>query len=82
VRLFGLFSALNLEGNVFADASFKVNILNTNYAFKDSVKITPTEFSGRNIKIHDLEGHNGTATVACTPRAFQKHELPPAGRCK
>ena len=71
VRLFGLFNALNLEGNVFADASFKVNILNANYAFKDSVKITPTEFSGKNIKIHDLEGHNGTATVSVHHEHFK-----------
>lgn len=59
VRLFGLFKALTLEGKCLADASFKVNILNTHFAFKDSVTITPNEFSIKKIKLHDMEGHTG-----------------------
>ena len=59
VRLFGLFNALALEGSALADASFKVNILNTTFAIKDSVHISPTEFSVKNIKLRDLEGHAG-----------------------
>lgn len=59
VRLFGLFKALSLEGSALADASFKVNILNTHFAFKDSVRITPNEFSMNKIKLRDMEGHTG-----------------------
>lgn len=59
IRLYGEFNALNLQGSAMADASFKVNILNTIYAIKDSVKLSPTEISVKNVSIHDPEGHIG-----------------------
>ncbi|WP_321437041.1 translocation/assembly module TamB domain-containing protein [uncultured Bacteroides sp.] len=59
VRLFGLFKALTLEGSALADASFKINVLNTKFAIKDSVRITPNEFTLNNVKLHDMEGHTG-----------------------
>ena len=59
VRLFGLFKALTLEGSALADASFKINVLNTKFAIKDSVRITPNEFTLNNVKLRDMEGHTG-----------------------
>lgn len=59
IRLYGEFNALNLQGAALANASFKVNILNTVYAIKDSVRLTPGEFLIRDIKVHDPEGHSG-----------------------
>jgi len=59
VRLFGLFKALTLEGSALADASFKINVLNTKFAIKDSVRITPNEFTLNKVKLRDMEGHTG-----------------------
>lgn len=61
IHLFGKFSALNLEGSVKPDASFKVNILNAQFALKDSVRISPEAFTLDNIPMYDLEGHRGIA---------------------
>ena len=57
IHLFGKFSALNLEGSVKPDASFKVDILNAQFALKDSVRISPEAFTLDNIPMYDLEGH-------------------------
>lgn len=59
IRLFGLFKALTLEGSALADASFKVNVLNTTFNLKDSVRLIPTEISVKNAKVLDPEGHTG-----------------------
>lgn len=59
IRLFGEFNALNLQGSAMANASFKINILNTNFAIQDSVKFTPNEMSFKDIKVKDPEGHLG-----------------------
>ncbi len=62
IRLFGLFKALTLEGSALADASFKVNVLNTTFALKDSVRLIPTEISLKNAKVLDPEGHTGVVS--------------------
>lgn len=59
IRLYGEFNALNLQGSAKANASFKVNILNTIYAIKDSIKLSPNEISINNIAVYDPEGHSG-----------------------
>lgn len=60
VRLFGGFKSLNLEGKVIADASFKINILNTSFALKrDSVRLIPNEIQFKDITVYDTEGHKG-----------------------
>lgn len=71
VRLFGTFSELNLEGSVMADASFKVNILNTSFALKDSVYLSPNEFSFKNVSLRDLEGHRGVANGSIQHKHFK-----------
>lgn len=60
VRLFGGFKSLNLEGKVIADASFKINILNTSFELKrDSVRLIPDEIQFKDIAFYDPEGHKG-----------------------
>lgn len=60
VRLYGPFVGLDLEGNAQADASMKVNILNTSFtAHADSVRITSGHFNFDNVRVTDPEGHTG-----------------------
>ncbi len=61
VRLFGPFSKLDLEGSLNAEASVKVNILNTSFkATADSVKIRPGYFGFNNVRLTDNDGNTGT----------------------
>lgn len=60
VRLYGKFKALTLEGQVFSDASMKVDVLNTTFSVKDSVYISPDGLTFRNNRIYDSQGHQGT----------------------
>ena len=61
VRLHGPFSQLDLEGHAKADASLKVNILNTSFrAHADSVHIASGLFKFDNVQLSDQEGHTGT----------------------
>ena len=65
VRLFGPFSGLDLEGSAQADASMKVDILNTSFRLHaDSVRIRPGHFGFDNVQITDMEGHSGTVNGA------------------
>lgn len=67
VRLFGPFAELDLEGNAQADASMKVNILNTSFkAHADSVHITSGHFNFDNVRVTDPEGHTGTVNGTLT----------------
>lgn len=60
VHFYGKFKALNLDGAVMTDASLKIGILNTSFALKDSIRLAPTGISFDQIRISDLEGHQGT----------------------
>lgn len=67
VRLFGPFAELDLEGNAQADASMKVNILNTSFkAHADSVHITSGHFNFDNVRVTDPEGHTGSVNGELT----------------
>lgn len=59
MHFYGRFNALNLEGDAFADAKFKVNILETSFEVKDSIYFTQNEMLLKDVIIHDLEGHRG-----------------------
>ncbi|KAA6338320.1 hypothetical protein EZS27_013669 [termite gut metagenome] len=61
MRLFGPFNALDLEGDAKVNASMKVDVLNTGFAFDDSVRVRPSEFQFNNITLYDAEGHSGIA---------------------
>ena len=72
VRLFGPFAGLDLEGSAQADASMKVDILNT--AFKvhaDSVHIRSGHFGFDNVQIADMEGHTGTVNGSLDHRKLK-----------
>lgn len=58
-RLFGGFKSLNLEGDVYADASLKIDVLNTSFNIKDSIRLRPQEIQFNNIAMFDPEGHTG-----------------------
>ncbi|KAA6332749.1 hypothetical protein EZS27_018775 [termite gut metagenome] len=60
VRMFGSFKNLDFEGGAKVNAGMKVDILNTNYTFTDSIRMKPSEFLFNNITLHDREGHSGT----------------------
>ncbi|KAA6324389.1 hypothetical protein EZS27_026280, partial [termite gut metagenome] len=59
VRLFGPFKALDFEGSAKSNASMKINILNTTFAFNDSIRLKPSAFLFNNIIIHDNKEHYG-----------------------
>ncbi len=58
-HLYGTFKTLNLEGNLFCDASMKVDELNTTYQVKDSVFASTNGLTFRNARIYDTEGNSG-----------------------
>ena len=61
VHLHGPFNALNLEGDVLADATAKVDILNTDFTLmQDSVHFRKNEILFPDVTIYDMEGHSGT----------------------
>lgn len=61
IHFFGKFNALNIEGSVKPDASFKVNVLNTKFLLKDSVRMSAERFTLDSVPVYDLEGHQGMA---------------------
>lgn len=62
IRLHGPFSALNLEGSAQANATFKVDALNTYFTLEDSVRLVPDRMTVQEAKIYDQEGHFGRIT--------------------
>ena len=61
VHFYGRFKALTMEGKVRGDALFKVDVLNTTYAIKDSILIQPGGLVFNNNRIYDVYGHEGRA---------------------
>jgi hypothetical protein len=59
VRLYGKFNALTLNGRVLADASMKVDMLNTLYQVRDSVIITPAGLTFPGNRLSDAGGRQG-----------------------
>lgn len=62
IHLHGPFSELNLEGHAQANATFKVDALNSYFTLEDSVRLVPERMTVQNAKIYDLEGHPGHVT--------------------
>ncbi|MDR1332315.1 MAG: translocation/assembly module TamB, partial [Tannerella sp.] len=61
IHLFGSFSDLTLEGKAFVkDGLIGVDVLNTKYAFNDSIEILPNAIVGKNITLHDKDGNRGS----------------------
>ena len=59
VHFYGKFKGLNLDGAVMTDASMNFDILNTQFAIKDTILLAPTGLTFNNIHISDMEGHSG-----------------------
>ncbi|WP_291528672.1 translocation/assembly module TamB domain-containing protein [Bacteroides sp. UBA939] len=59
VHFYGGFKELTMQGNVLADASMKVDVLNTTYSVKDSVRIEPDGLTFANNRVLDTQGNQG-----------------------
>lgn len=59
VHLYGKFKALTMEGRVFGDASFKIDVLNTTLSVKDSIFIEPGGLTFKDNRVFDPQGHQG-----------------------
>lgn len=61
LRMFGPTKTISFEGTAFIDkAQLKVNVLNTNYFFNDTVRLTKKTIELRNIEFFDSERNRGT----------------------
>lgn len=70
-RFYGKFKALNIEGDLMTDASLKVGILNTSFAVTDTIRLSTSGISFDNIRISDMEGHQGTMNGKLNFRHFR-----------
>jgi len=59
IHFYGGFKTLNLEGSAHANATFKVDVLNTHFAVNDSIRLTKNEIQFNNVRVSDLQGHPG-----------------------
>ncbi|WP_294606116.1 translocation/assembly module TamB domain-containing protein [uncultured Bacteroides sp.] len=59
VHFYGKFKGLTMEGRVFGDASMKVDVLNTTFFIKDSIRIEPNGLTFNNNRIFDTHGSQG-----------------------
>lgn len=71
VRLHGPFSELNLEGNLYTDASLHINVLNTAFHVGDSLRFTSEGINFKDVKISDKDGHNGRLNGALKYQHFK-----------
>ena len=60
VHFYGKFKALTMEGQVYGDASMKVDVLNTTFFVKDSIYIEPGGLTFKSNRISDMYGNQGT----------------------
>ncbi|MDR0895644.1 MAG: translocation/assembly module TamB, partial [Prevotellaceae bacterium] len=59
VRLYGKFNALTLDGRLYADATMKVDVLNTTYRVTDSLLIKPDGLTFADNRVYDTQGNAG-----------------------
>lgn len=71
VRLHGLFSGINLEGNLYTDASLHFNVLNTAFMVQDSLRFSTNGIAFKEVKIRDLENHTGVLNGALNYQHFR-----------
>jgi hypothetical protein len=72
LHLFGTFSRLAFEGKVFVqDGRIGVDFLNTDYAFSDTLYLSPPAIEGRQIAIRDKNGNTGTVDFEIRHRHFK-----------
>lgn len=71
VRLYGKFKALTMQGGVDADASLKVDVLNTTFNLKDSIRIEPGGLTFAGNRIFDQQGRQGSMNGYLRYRHFK-----------
>lgn len=59
VHFYGKFKGLTMQGSVFGDASMKVDVLNTTFFIKDSIRIEPNGLTFHDNRIFDPHGNQG-----------------------
>ncbi len=74
VHFYGKFKALTMQGRVFADASMKIDVLNTTFSLKDSIYIEPEGLTFHNNRIFDTQEHQGRVNGYLHYRHFQNLE--------
>ncbi|MCS2694592.1 translocation/assembly module TamB [Bacteroides fragilis] len=70
-HFYGKFKALNIEGSLMTDASLKIGILNTSFTVTDTIRLSTSGISFDNIRIADMEGHQGTMNGKLNFRHFR-----------
>lgn len=71
IHVFGPFSGVTVEGDGYVkDGGLGIDFLNTYYTFSDSIHLTPTSISARNLTIYDEDGHQGTVNLEVTHHTF------------
>ncbi len=58
-RFYGGFKSLMLDGDVYADASMKFDVLGATFQVRDSIHLRPSEIRFDNCALRDPEGHRG-----------------------
>lgn len=74
VHFYGKFKALTMQGRVFADASMKIDVLNTTFSLKDSIYIEPEGLTFSNNRIFDTQEHQGRVSGYLHYRHFRDLE--------
>ncbi len=74
VHFYGKFKALTMQGRVFADASMKIDVLNTTFSLKDSIYIEPDGLTFNNNRIFDTQEHQGRVSGYLHYRHFKDLE--------
>lgn len=59
VHFYGKFKGLTMEGRVLGNASMKVDVLNTTFFIKDSIRIEPNGLTFQDNRIFDTQGNQG-----------------------
>lgn len=71
VHLYGKFKALTLDGQVDADASMKLEVLNTTYYLKDSIHLVPDGLIFKQNRVFDSQEHEGSMYGRVTYNHFK-----------
>lgn len=78
VHLFGSFKNLSVEGNAFIkDGLIGIDYLNTNFTFTDTISLTKSQITAKNLTIYDNYGNTGLVTLQVDHEHFRnfKYEI-------
>lgn len=76
VRIYGPLKKIGVYTNSYFDnASFSIDAINTTYHFSDSIHITPSIISFRNVKLKDRDGNQAIASGILHHNHFKDFNL-------